>query len=130
MIWDFKKTDWTAEIIRAKKGPFYANICFILMLSFILQQIRALARNWFTLLNILFKCMSLCEKCPYSEFFWSVFSRIRTEYGEIRSMDMDTFHVVWHIEKTKHIHQLCFVILVCLLPCNFIAFRLKKLYFR
>ena len=23
------------------------------------------------------------EKCPYSEFFWPVFSRIRTEYGEI-----------------------------------------------
>ena len=22
------------------------------------------------------------EKCPYLEFFWSVFSRIRTEYGE------------------------------------------------
>ena len=28
---------------------------------------------------------SLCKKCPYSEFFWSVLSRIRTEYGEIRS---------------------------------------------
>ena len=26
---------------------------------------------------------SLREKCPYSEFFWSVFSRIRTEYGNI-----------------------------------------------
>ena len=24
-------------------------------------------------------------KCPYSEFFWSAFSCIRTEYGEIRS---------------------------------------------
>ena len=24
---------------------------------------------------------SLSEKCPYSEFFQSVFSRIRTEYG-------------------------------------------------
>ena len=24
--------------------------------------------------------------CPYSEFFWSVFSCIRTEYGEIRSV--------------------------------------------
>ena len=24
-----------------------------------------------------------CVKCPYSEFFWSVFSRNRTEYGEI-----------------------------------------------
>ena len=29
---------------------------------------------------------SLREKCPYTEFFWSVFSRIRTEYGEIRSV--------------------------------------------
>ena len=28
--------------------------------------------------------LSLCERCPYSEFFWSVFSRIRTECGEIR----------------------------------------------
>ena len=26
---------------------------------------------------------SLSEKCPYSEIFWSAFSRIRTEYGEI-----------------------------------------------
>ena len=28
----------------------------------------------------------LRKKCPYSELFWSVFSRIRTEYGEIRSI--------------------------------------------
>ena len=26
---------------------------------------------------------SLREKYPYSEFFWSVFSRIRIEYGEV-----------------------------------------------
>ena len=26
---------------------------------------------------------ALREKCPYSELFWSVFSRIWTEYGEI-----------------------------------------------
>ena len=25
--------------------------------------------------------MSLREKCPYTELFWSAFSRIRTEYG-------------------------------------------------
>ena len=24
---------------------------------------------------------TLREKCPYAELFWSVFSRIRTEYG-------------------------------------------------
>ena len=30
--------------------------------------------------------ISLREKCPYSELFWSVFSLIRTKYGEIRSI--------------------------------------------
>ena len=28
--------------------------------------------------------LAVCEKCPYSELLCSVFSRIRTEYGEIR----------------------------------------------
>ena len=28
-------------------------------------------------------CSALREKCPYSEFFWSVFSRIWTEYGDL-----------------------------------------------
>ena len=27
----------------------------------------------------------LCEKCSNTEFFWSVFSRFRTEYGNLRS---------------------------------------------
>ena len=29
---------------------------------------------------------SFTKKCPYSEFFWSVFFRILTDYGEIRSI--------------------------------------------
>ena len=29
-------------------------------------------------------CLLLFKKCPYLNIFWSVFSRIRTEYGEIR----------------------------------------------
>ena len=39
--------------------------------------------------NVLFvwrKCYSLHEMCPYSEFYWSFFSRIQIEYGEIRSI--------------------------------------------
>ena len=32
------------------------------------------------------KNLSLREKCPYSEFFCSVYSSIRTEYREIRSV--------------------------------------------
>ena len=27
--------------------------------------------------------LSMRKNCPYSELFWSVFPRIRTEYGEI-----------------------------------------------
>ena len=41
--------------------------------------------------------ISLREKCPYLENFWSVFSRIWTEYGEIQSRkprNMDIFHAV------------------------------------
>ena len=29
---------------------------------------------------------TLLEKCPYSEFFWSVFSRISTEYGKMQTI--------------------------------------------
>ena len=28
---------------------------------------------------------TLCEKCPNTEFFWFVFSRIWTEYGDLHS---------------------------------------------
>ena len=30
--------------------------------------------------------ITLREKCPHSGFFWSVFSCLRTEYGEMRSI--------------------------------------------
>ena len=53
--------------------------------------------------------LALRKMCPYSEFFWPVFYRIRTEYGEILSLriysecekmwtrktpNTDTFHEV------------------------------------
>ena len=53
---------------------------------------------------------TLCKKCPYSELFWSAFSRIRTKYGEILNPNAgkcwtritpntDTFHLVKVIKK-------------------------------
>ena len=30
------------------------------------------------------QCSPLHKKCPYSKFFWSVFSRIRSVYGELK----------------------------------------------
>ena len=51
--------------------------------------------------NNYFYFYTLCEKCPSTEFFWSVFSRTRTEYGDLRSKYrpektpyLDTFHAV------------------------------------
>ena len=51
------------------------------------------------------KWLTLHKKCPYSELFQSVFSRIRTEYGELPSIspysvgmrenaNKDTFYAV------------------------------------
>ena len=40
---------------------------------------------------------ALRKKCPYSELFWSVFFRIRTQYWEIRSISS---HSVWMLENT------------------------------
>ena len=69
------------------------------------------------------KSLSLREKCPYSDFFWSRLSHIRTEYGEIRSISMhsvrtpentsqikipntDTFHAVFLL-KVLNFFQWC-----------------------
>ena len=81
---------------------------------------------------------TLREKCPYLQFFWSVFPCIRTEYGKIRSIsvriqsecgkiqtrktpNMDTFHSVkilisanfretwhWHLIFFKLLHKLLY----------------------
>ena len=32
------------------------------------------------------RCLGLRKKCPYLELFWFVFPHIRTEYGEIQSI--------------------------------------------
>ena len=42
-------------------------------------------------------CLTLRKKCPYSQFFWSAFSHIRTKHGEILTPNTDTFHSVWLI---------------------------------
>ena len=41
---------------------------------------------WYKCGLVEINCHQLREKCPYSQFFWSVFFRIRTEYEEIQSI--------------------------------------------
>ena len=47
---------------------------------------------------------SLCKMCPYSKFFWSVFSRIWTEYGDLapsklmnRWLDVNSQQIVYSL---------------------------------
>ena len=40
----------------------------------------------------MFRLISLYEKCPYSEFFWSVFSRVQSECGKIRTRKLRIQH--------------------------------------
>ena len=54
--------------------PIFMSRCF-LQIAFIKWGQDHLART-----------PTLRKKCPYLEFFWSVFSRIRTEYGYIGSI--------------------------------------------
>ena len=49
-------------------------------------QLELFVRFWIAIQLIKLFQASQCKKCPYSELFWSLFSRIRTEYGEIRSI--------------------------------------------
>ena len=50
---------------------------FRIFLTFLWSIAKRRGKNVFRFL------LSLRKKCPYSEFFWSVFSRIRTEYGDL-----------------------------------------------
>ena len=49
--------------------------------TFVSHILRPFSK-WF-IIYLLSQNFTLRKKCPYSELFWSAFSRIRTEYGEI-----------------------------------------------
>ena len=59
--------------------------------------------------------LPLCEKCPYSELFWSAFSRIWTSYGETLQCECgkmriritpntDTFYAVYFLDLENFTH--------------------------
>ena len=88
---------------------------------------------------------ALPEKCPYLEFFWSVFSRIWIEYGVSlriqsecgktqtrKTPNKDTFHAVMNskrISQEKNCEINTFVVLVYyykVVPGRYIVIRLEK----
>ena len=61
---------------------------------------------------------ALHEKCPYLEFFWSVFSLIWTEYREMRSICFRNlrFTEFWKLYLQMHL-------------CNFCSFKYIGMHF-
>ena len=47
------------------------------------------------------------KKYPYSEFLWSVFSCIRTEYGEIQSISLNSVRMRENTEQENSVYGHC-----------------------
>ena len=58
----------------------------------------------FDCVNILraFFSYTLREKCPYSDLFWSAFSHIRTEYGEVRSISLYSVRMRENVDQNNY----------------------------
>ena len=89
--------------------------------------------------NLLLQCYYVCmrKKCPYSEFFFSVFSRIRTKYGEIVRISPYSFRMrkirTRKTPNTDTFHAVCVYVYVFLntFPGNIsLLYQWKQRFFR
>ena len=73
-----------------------------------------------------FLLVTLREKCPYSELFWSVFSRIRTEYGEILRISLYSVRMRENTDQNMEI-QFLWLMWIDLDCCRFFKSTEDKL---
>ena len=83
--WDCKSTKYQdkARIFSDLLNQYSKKFLFFLFLCSSKAQTDKYKheKQWYRTCK--FQAGTLRENCPYSEFFWSEFSHIRTEYGEI-----------------------------------------------
>ena len=79
-------------IIRRNFLPYMLNQRFFLCIK------KSLLRVAFQIL----KKITLRKKCPYSKLLWSVFSRIRTEYREIRSITPNSVRIRENADQNNY----------------------------
>lgn len=67
------------------------------------------------------KEITLCNKCPYLEFLWFVFSRVWAEYGEIRRWTLFKQCLLWKFDRVLKtpvvvmvLHYNLFYLFVCI----------------
>ena len=65
------------------------------------------------------KIESLREKCPYLELFWSVFSRIWTEYGDTEILRISPYLVrMWKTRTRITLNTDTFNAVTKIITCN------------
>ena len=62
-------------------------------------------------LHVNFHCV---KNVQIRSFFWSVFSRIRTEYGPEKTLYLDTFHAVFCMDSWKIAWDSTWYVIFCL----------------
>ena len=60
------------------------------MISYFMGISKSILRNLWYL-----RKLALRKKCPYSEFFWSVLSGIRTKYGDLQRLNIPILWEIW-----------------------------------
>ena len=70
--------------------------------------------------------ITLREKFPYSEFFWSVFSRIWTECGEIRSISLCSVRMWGSMDQKNSKYGHRYVVLVWMVQGKVLDFYERK----
>ena len=97
---------------RQKKPSFPLKGTYLCNLFYLAAQKTAPVVKSFHVLQVMmshkvFSCkltinpLSLREKCPNTEFFCFIFSRIRTEYGEIRSISPYSVRMLENTDQKK-----------------------------
>ena len=85
-IEEWTKKNWGRQTLKNFNWSILeCFVSYISLVNFISIKSRAAISLKFQLLR---------GKCPYSEFFWSVFSRIWTAHGPEKTPNADTFHEV------------------------------------
>ena len=64
---------------------------------------------------------TLRENCPYLGFFWSAFSRIRTEYGEILRISSYSFRMRENTDQKNSEYEHFLRSVMVIESCNFLV---------
>ena len=87
---------------RLKRGPASTSESSVIFLC--LKCFSELQGIFKSLREGFHECTSLCEKCPYSKYFCSIFPPIWTEYGDLLCKSLDllcTSLYPWRIPTIK-----------------------------